>query len=650
MEIKNNDIPVKSQVMNEGLKSFLCESPSDENFLIKVFLFILYLVLLLKTAWISDDCMITCRTIYNFLHGYGLTWNTSERVQTYTHPLWLFLITPFYGLTHEFTYTIMLLSILVSGLAVYWLIFKVSNDSYSALVCITAILFSRPFVDFSTSGLENPLSHLLFVFFAYSVSRFCYDGKNLFCLTLFFALALVTRLDTILLYLPLLIYISVKSVKWVKGSFWIMLAGLSPIILWELFAAVYYGFLFPNTYYAKIYTGIPQADIYKQGILYFMDSLSKDYITLPCTALIVIYSLKNKKDACSYWLSVGIILYLMYLLSIGGDFMRGRFISLPFLASIFILSRIELPRKTALSIVMIIVLFGLYSDNPSISTKSTYFNIELNNGIADERGFYNIKRSLINTNRDTFFKKIPVSTEKIAEPKIDGPAGDSGYEAGPNRVVVDLWALGDPLLSKLHISEIEKKTWRIGHYLRDVPDGYVESIMSDKNCIVNTYLRNYYGKLHLITSGTIFSYERFLTILKMNLGMYDSYLHLYNRRNEFCEAINLSDVSVFLDGVLWTDLRCHAFYNKGIMIDLKIIHSNAALQVSLDNNDHYEMVFYNKEKEIGKINIGPNPSKFGVTSYDVSIPDEIRKTGFDKVKIVALQGDGHYSLGHLLFK
>ncbi len=52
----------------------------------------LLLITLLRTAWVSDDAMITLRTLMNFEHGYGLRFNIDERVQAYTHPLWLFVL------------------------------------------------------------------------------------------------------------------------------------------------------------------------------------------------------------------------------------------------------------------------------------------------------------------------------------------------------------------------------------------------------------------------------------------------------------------------------------------------------------------------------------------------------------------------------
>lgn len=57
-----------------------------------VLLMALFLLELIRTAWISDDAAITLKTVLNFLYGHGPTFNIDERVQAYTHPLWFFLI------------------------------------------------------------------------------------------------------------------------------------------------------------------------------------------------------------------------------------------------------------------------------------------------------------------------------------------------------------------------------------------------------------------------------------------------------------------------------------------------------------------------------------------------------------------------------
>ena len=48
-----------------------------------------FALLVVRTAWLSDDAYITFRTVMNAIGGYGLRWNVADRVQTYTHPLWM---------------------------------------------------------------------------------------------------------------------------------------------------------------------------------------------------------------------------------------------------------------------------------------------------------------------------------------------------------------------------------------------------------------------------------------------------------------------------------------------------------------------------------------------------------------------------------
>src|SRR5277367_925658 len=52
----------------------------------------LFLAVIVRTGWMSDDAEITLRCVMNFIHGYGPTFNIDERVQAFTHPLWFLLI------------------------------------------------------------------------------------------------------------------------------------------------------------------------------------------------------------------------------------------------------------------------------------------------------------------------------------------------------------------------------------------------------------------------------------------------------------------------------------------------------------------------------------------------------------------------------
>ncbi len=52
----------------------------------------LYALVVLQNTWLHEDAFITYRSVDNLINGYGPTWNITERVQTYTHPLWFFVV------------------------------------------------------------------------------------------------------------------------------------------------------------------------------------------------------------------------------------------------------------------------------------------------------------------------------------------------------------------------------------------------------------------------------------------------------------------------------------------------------------------------------------------------------------------------------
>jgi arabinofuranosyltransferase len=61
----------------------------DPNIIIRWLVVVLVFFVILNRTWMSDDAYITLRTVDNFINGYGLTWNVNERVEVYTHPLWM---------------------------------------------------------------------------------------------------------------------------------------------------------------------------------------------------------------------------------------------------------------------------------------------------------------------------------------------------------------------------------------------------------------------------------------------------------------------------------------------------------------------------------------------------------------------------------
>src|SRR5947209_1927258 len=197
-----------------------------------------FLCIIVKDAWVSDDAYITFRTVDNFVHGYGLTWNIDERVQTYTHPLWMFLISALYFCTQEIYYSVLLLSLTTSFVALGIFAVYIAGSFPMAVAGIVMLAASKSYVDYSTSGLENPLTHLLIILFVLIYFSSQRNTRSLFWLALIAALSMLNRMDTLLLFVPPLLYLLYRSPT--LASLKAILLGFLPFLLWEMFSLWYY--------------------------------------------------------------------------------------------------------------------------------------------------------------------------------------------------------------------------------------------------------------------------------------------------------------------------------------------------------------------------------------------------------------------------
>jgi arabinofuranosyltransferase len=131
---------------------------------VHVSLLILFTYVFLANAWVGDDAHITFRTVWNFVHGYGLTYNPDERVQAYTHPLWMLTISAAHFVTREFFFTVTAISFCFSLLAGAVILRRTRTLGSAALVALW-LLSSKALIDYTASGLEYPLSYFLIALF-----------------------------------------------------------------------------------------------------------------------------------------------------------------------------------------------------------------------------------------------------------------------------------------------------------------------------------------------------------------------------------------------------------------------------------------------------------------------------------------------------
>jgi arabinofuranosyltransferase len=300
---------------------------------------------MIKTAWIGDDAYISFRPLDNLLNGYGLRWNVSERVQVYTDPAWLVLVGLSYAITGEIFITVILLSIAVSFAAVFLLVRNVASSHAAAIAALCALVSSKAFIDYTTSGLENALGYLLAAAFCVCLLRPQLNFEKYRWLVLLGSCAAFNRLDAALLFGPAILYIGWLSWRVEKVPVLRLLRRSIlysvPLWGWILFSLIYFGFAFPNTYYAKIYTGLPKGELFTQGILYYFNSINRDPVTLITLAFALVVVVRSR-DARLIAAAVGIALYLLYIVKIGGDFMSGRFFSVPLIFAVALLISVKL--------------------------------------------------------------------------------------------------------------------------------------------------------------------------------------------------------------------------------------------------------------------------------------------------------------------
>jgi arabinofuranosyltransferase len=98
-------------------------------------------------------------------------------------------------------------------------------------------------------------------------------------------------------------------------------------------------------------------------------------------------------------------------------------------------------------------------------------------------------------------------------------AGMSAFKDGERVHFLDQMALGDPLLARLPAAAAAPR--RIGHFVRVLPDGYVETLQCGRNVLADPRLAAYYDKLKLVVSGSLWSRQRLRAIWELNTGQLD---------------------------------------------------------------------------------------------------------------------------------
>ena len=485
------------------------------------------LLVIVRLAWVSDDAYITLRTVENIVSGLGLRWNSAERVQINVHPLWMFLLAAGRVVTGECYFTTLAAGFALSALAA-WRLPRLASTTAAAAVVVLLLLCSRAFTEYATAGLENPLAHLLLVLqigIAWRESDPCRRYRRTVLLA---ALAACTRLDLLLVTAPMVIA-AARGVSWRQRLSWAVL-GMSPFVGWLLFATIYYGTPIPVVGYAKLAHGLPLPDLLVQGWHYVVASTQHDPTTTAVIAAGIGIGLSKKHLGCR-GLALGALLYCGYIVEVGGDFMVGRFFTVPFVVALAILTRAfaSAPRSLLVASAAAAPVLLLLGGVPDFLRSPAHDRAtEPYHGIVDERRIYYDSLGLLSPNRDVpaagvasaFMRAFQRGPAVIAWPQV----GRYAYVAGDNVHFCDSWLL-DPLLTRLPVADPAR--WRIGHFERRFPEGYLESLATRENKIRHAGLHRYYEAMRLVVRAPVFDGARLQAMFDLWRGAYDADLRAF---------------------------------------------------------------------------------------------------------------------------
>jgi len=378
--------------------------------------------------WISDDAFITMRYVKNFVEGKGLVYNVGERVEGYTHFLWLMLLAASKAVGFDPVDASMWLGIAAyAGILVLLLAISLREHKKNPKVIwlpIAAALFALNYdtAEWASGGLETSFYTFLILaaFYLWFYSKFS-EQRRLLLTGLTLALISLTRPDGVLFTVTAVVLLAVSGIRrkqsiptLTKNIGMLVLPSIVigvPYLIWKYF---YYGDILPLTYYAKS----ADENYFNQGFFYIWLYFRVHFTS--AIALIVGALLLFRKNANGdetnedvyrgspflTALAATLVYLILFVARVGGDFMFARFIMpvVPFVYFIIEHALKRLPMKAQwhrIGIAMILlglipventlrdnVLFHSNDGTVSIAGNWELTDERSTRGIADERWTY----------------------------------------------------------------------------------------------------------------------------------------------------------------------------------------------------------------------------------------------------------------------
>ncbi len=603
-----------------------------------------------KYFWFADDAFMILVSVKNFVLGHGLTFNILDRVQAFTSPLWTVVLIPIFYFLPNALYSSLVCSF------VCWIVLSLNFSriigSFASLsVFFLSFSYTVALRDYLSSGLETPLlmclwSGLVVVLLLLSANKVnkSVDIKQRGWL---YAAIILTRLDQIILLLPVLVW------DYYVNRFSLVRKNILPIFivfLWFAFATFYYGFPIPNTAYAKLPDGLNLSQRIYQGISYVYDFVYYDILSFSIVILGTIIGTFFLNSNYTRAISIGNVFFFFYVVWIGGDFMTSRYF-IPIVINslvmlLFYISSIKI--KEQLCITGIIILFSIDFFNTNSILKKEY-SIKPN-GIANEMAFHFAGNSLLtNSTRTKYGFKFQKSHNQVFAHKNFIPISNPGlfaFNDGLNNHYIDILALSDPFLAQFPPSD--PIHWRVGHIGRNVPVGYIDSLMTGQPKMHNKYFNDVFSIIISLTRESLFNFNRLKNIFRFHTTNLTDLINKGLKERNYLPLTILS--TTIPEGSPWSDARAIVMPTKETFLLLPEYISSSSVDIQLDHNDSFDLYVGacvdHKFESLEKFNIVNSNKEIGLVTRRVEYNQTFK---FNCIKLVRISPDPLTSIGGIKF-
>ncbi|XOB61318.1 hypothetical protein ACMC56_11975 [Campylobacterota bacterium DY0563] len=415
-------------------------------------------------SFASDDAFITYRYAENLFLGNGIVFNLQDRVEGYSNFLYLLLMSLGFFFTTKYIY---IYSVLINTLflfATLYIFYKLIKSQFNdkfALLSIALLGLNPAIWANVNTGLETIFTLFIFVSFWYVLKN--PPNQKLFWLFLLSFVSILLRVDGFILPIIVVIYLFLASEKKLAIKLFVFI--LFVMAVYTLFRIVYYDDFIANTYYAKA-----SGDILKRvssGLLFLYEE--SFFNGFAFYFLFIFYFIfKNLKESFQKLISfelVFCVIWLLYIIYIGGDIYQERFL-LVFLVLgiyffIFFISNQNIHfRYFLVSIAFLLTLLVFFKDGRFFYEKKDY-DMWTNMGLFLDTVPKNYTLAIDAAGKIPFYSKLHTLDMLGLNDKYIGKLDISGknFSAGHSKFDVDYTLSKKPELIASWINKYQDMFW-----------------------------------------------------------------------------------------------------------------------------------------------------------------------------------------------